>query len=105
MAFNPMPGVNVEIANGMAIVAAVKWMDQVLTAARDEAGGLLAGMVFDRQGNVFVGAGTIRNAKVSGRITVLDCLIKVQVTLPIVAVAYRGAAEKSIREYLESRLI
>ncbi|MBF0129202.1 MAG: polyhydroxyalkanoic acid system family protein, partial [Alphaproteobacteria bacterium] len=42
---------------------------------------------------------------VSGRITVLDQLVKVNLSLPMAAYAYRGAAEKMIREYLEPRLI
>ncbi|MEO5374197.1 MAG: hypothetical protein H7840_07945 [Alphaproteobacteria bacterium] len=100
-----MPVVDLEIANELSMVVAVRKMDHILTTARSEEGNLLSGMAFDRQGNVFVVSGTIRNTKVSGRITMLDRMVKINLTLPVTAIAYQGAAERTIREYLESRLI
>ncbi|MBF0093070.1 MAG: polyhydroxyalkanoic acid system family protein [Alphaproteobacteria bacterium] len=100
-----MPDVELEIANPLPMVAAVRKLDQVLAAAKQDQGGGLNGLGFDRQGNVFAVSGTVKGIGVSGRITVLDQLVKVNLSLPMAAYAYRGAAEKMIREYLEPRLI
>lgn len=100
-----MPDVDLEIANDQPMVAMVRKLGQVLTAARQEEGDLLNGMTFDRQGNVFEVSGTVKGTRVTGRITVLDRLVQVHLVLPITAMAYRSAAEKMIRDYLEIRLI
>ena len=99
-----MPDVVIDIPHEGTMVATVKKLDQILIAARQEKGDLLAGLRFDRQGNVFMVSGTVKNVNLSGRITVLDRLVKVHLALPITAMAHRAAAEKKIREYLEVRL-
>ncbi|MFN3077691.1 MAG: polyhydroxyalkanoic acid system family protein [Alphaproteobacteria bacterium] len=100
-----MPNVDFELQTNLAMVQAVKKLEHVFAQAREDKAALLSGWTYSREGNVLSCSGTIRGARVTGHLTVMDHLVKVRVVLPLIAAGFRSSAEKSVREYLEPILM